>query len=436
VSNLYIMDAREEAPHQAISNRTGGRSQQRTLLLSAPKHAEASFAPPFHEQHATAQEMPARLFVSTSKRRRFDMPPWIRPFLSLRLQFTLVFSLLLCLAVLVLCILFFHSMPFSYLVVAALLIVTISIVLVFIITGFLLRPLQQITDAAQAIALGDLKQHERLTLHRPPQNEFDRLAGSLHEMVHQLEQVEELRRDSELSFRRFFSDASHQLRTPLTSIRGFTEILIRSLKDEKADPETTRQVLQRMKGEAERMTYLINDLLTLARLDDKHPLKIRYVDLVPLARDRLSQFQARADKGRKISLELLTQGSLGIQADEESIKQLFYILLDNAFKYGHSALDSSITLQLDRGDNHAIIRVIDHGEGIEAEDLKHIFDPFYRGRQRRNGKASQANVIGTGLGLTIAATIVRAHKGTITATSTVGQGTIFTITLPCTQRMA
>lgn len=359
------------------------------------------------------------------------MPSWIRPFLSLRIQLTLIYALLLILVVLVLCVLILQGLPLAYVLFAALLLIFLGIISASMITGLLLRPLQQVTDAAQAIALGDFKQRERLLQRTPPQDEFDRLSGSLQEMVRRLEQADVTQRASELSFRRFFSDASHQLRTPLTSLRGFTEVLIRSMKDGRDDRETTQHVLLRMKNETERMTFLVNDLLTLARLDDSHPLKIRYVDLTVIATERLEQIRGIAEDGRTIKLEVLTQESLGLSADEQHLKQLIFVLLDNALKYGRPAPDGLITLQLDKQDNMVIMRVIDNGEGIEAEDLAHIFDAFYRGKPRKN--SSGTTVIGTGLGLTIASTIVRAHKGTISAESTPEQGTIFTVTLPCMQ---
>ncbi len=409
-------------------------SEPAAITTTDAQIATITNAPPLHELHASASSIPKPLFMSNNQRRRSNMPPWIRPFWSLRTQLALVYSLLLCLVVVILCVLFSQGMALLNLVIAALLLTILGVIVVFFITSLLLHPLQKVTDAAQAIALGDLKQQERLTLRTPPQDEVDRLAGSLHEMVRRLERAEELQHSSERSFRRFFSDASHQLRTPLTSIRGFTEILIRSLKDEREDPETTQHVLQRMKGEAERMTYLINDLLTLARLDDKHPLRIRYVDLTLLANERIKRLQMQVEDERQITLSLLTQERLGLQADEDAIKQLLYVLLDNALKYGCVGPEGFITLELDKRDSNVLIRVIDNGEGIDADDLNHIFDAFYRGHARRNSnKTSGATVIGTGLGLTIADTIVRAHRGTIQVESNAGQGTTFTVILPCEQ---
>lgn len=352
-----------------------------------------------------------------------DIPTWLRPFSNLRFQIIFVYALLLILSVTLVGFFSYYRPPLGFLIAAVLALVLVGIVLVFVFTTFLLRPLWQVTDAAQAIASGDFKQRKRLPLRLPPQDEIDRLAGSLNEMVTRLERAEELQNAAEQRFRRFFVDASHQLRTPLTSLRGFTEILLRGAKD---DPETAQHVLSRMKSEAERMTYLINDLLTLARLDDHTPLKTRYVDLVTLAMERIEQVKTLARDGRAISLLVVTHESLGVQADEERLKQLLFILLDNAVKYGRPAPDGKITLQLDRQNGYAIIQVVDNGEGIAEEDLAHIFDSFYRGRHR----TSSNGPIGTGLGLTIAHAIVHAHHGDISVQNEPNKGTVFTVKLP------
>jgi two-component system OmpR family sensor kinase len=305
--------------------------------------------------------------------------------------------------------------------------VLVGLLLAYLFTTWLLRPLWRVIDASQAIAVGDLAQRERLVLHKPPQDDIDRLAGSLNEMVTRLEKAEELQKASEQRFKRFFSDASHQLRTPLTSIRGFTEILMRGAID---DPKTRQHVLERMKSESERMTNLINDLLTLARLDDGYSLKLQYTDLIELATEAINQAKKRARDERKILFELKTEQRLGALVDCERIKQLLFILLDNALKHGRSAPDGLVTLLLDRQGEQAVIRVIDNGDGIDQEDLKHIFDTFYRGRHPH---VSDGAKVGTGLGLAVASTIVEAHHGKISVVSEPGKGTEFEVLLPCVE---
>ncbi|HEY4383664.1 MAG TPA: HAMP domain-containing sensor histidine kinase [Ktedonobacteraceae bacterium] len=357
-----------------------------------------------------------------------NTPLWIRPFFSLRIQLIATHIISLLLVVALVCLLIYRQSNLLYISGAALVVIFFGSLIALTMITLLLRPLWRVTDVAQAIAVGDLKQRKRLPMRQPPQDEIDRLAGSLNEMVLRLEKAEELQHASEQRFTRFFSDASHQLRTPLTSIRGFTEVLMRGAKD---DPDTAQRVLKRMKSEAERMTALINDLLTLARLDDTQLLKKQYVDLVDLANDSIAYARMHTNAERSISLLVNTEESYGLQADKERLKQLFFILLDNALKYGRQTSDGQITLQLTKHDNQATLQVIDNGSGISATDMEHIFDAFYRGAPPSTTPASAPPPMGVGLGLTIAAAITRAHDGSITAVSEPGKGSTFSVVLPC-----
>ncbi|MBE3558496.1 MAG: HAMP domain-containing histidine kinase [Ktedonobacteraceae bacterium] len=361
----------------------------------------------------------------TDNRRSESVPAWLRPFFSLRAQLLFAYALLLTLAVLVVCLLVYQQMDRLYIVIAAAATIGVAVMLAYVCTTLLLRPLSRAIDVAQALAAGDLAQRERLILHVPPQDDIDRLAGSLARMATRLERAEEMQLASEQRFKRFFSDASHQLRTPLTSIRGFTEILLRGAID---DEEMRQHVLRRMKSEAERMTLLINDLLTLARLDNQHPLKLQYVDLLEAVTEAVNQARQRAGEGNQISLVPESDVRLGLQADRERLKQLLFILLDNALKHGKSGPDGLITVKVGRQGQQAVLCVADNGAGIDKVDLEHIFDSFYQGRIR---STSTVTASGAGLGLTIAHAIVRAHHGTISATSEPGRGTEFTVRLPC-----
>lgn len=371
---------------------------------------------------ATREASPSHLHGGEPSR---NTPPWLRPFFSLRIQLTTVYCILLVLAVMLTYMLYSQPASTAFAATAIVCVIGIGTLLAFLLTTLLLQPLWRVTDAAQAIALGDLKQGERLPFRLPPQDEVDRLAGSLHTIVTQLEYAEEMQHASERRSQRFFSDASHQLRTPLTSLRGFTEVLMRGAKD---DPETMQRVLKLMKNEAERMTFLINDLLTLSRLNDGRSMKMQYVDLIELTINRIEYARARAQDERSIALCLQTQERLGVQGNEEYLKQLLFILLDNALKYGRPAPEGRITVDLDRKNGYVIIHVIDNGEALNKEDIEHLFDAFYRGHHQPYTVA-----IGTGLGLTIANAIVRAHKGTLSVQSEPKAGTVFTISLPCMQ---
>lgn len=370
------------------------------------------------------ESMTQPLIISSSKSNITNAPRWLRPFFSLRVQLTAAYTLLALLATST-ATMFTYRETSSLIILATVLgIVVVGSIVAFFLTSLLLRPLWRVTDAAQAIAVGDLEQREKLPLRLPPQDEIDRLAGSLNEMVTKLEHAQEMQRASEERFQRFFSDASHQLRTPLTSIRGFTELLLRGAKN---DSDMSARILSRMKNETDRMTNLINDLLTIARLDNKHPLKLKYVDLVELAVESIDQTRTRAKDDRQIVLNIATERRLGIQADRERIAQLFFILLDNALKHGRPAPEGVITLKLDRDDDQVHVLVMDNGDGIVEEDLGHIFEAFYRGRHHGSTPAT----VGAGLGLTIASAITRAHQGYITVCSEPGIGTEFRVTLPC-----
>lgn len=360
-----------------------------------------------------------------------NAPPWLRPFFSLRTQLTTAYFLILCAVVITFYMLYDPHAPRMYVVGTVIATIASGTLLAFLINTLLLRPLWRVTDASQAIALGDLEQRERLPLRLPPQDEIDRLAGSLNEMVIRLERAEEMQLLSEQRFRRFFSDASHQLRTPLTSLRGFTEVLMRGAKD---DPEMVARVLKLMKGEAERMTMLINDLLIMARLDDSRPIKKEYIDLLAVVAEEIEKTRIRSKDNHPIVLSIRTEQRLGLKGDPERIHQLLFVLLDNAIKYGRPAPEGTITVQLEREGDDSVVRVIDNGEGIASNELAHIFDAFYRGQHKRSASANgslSSPIIGTGLGLTIAVAVVRAHHGTISVYSEPSKGTTFTVKLPC-----
>jgi two-component system OmpR family sensor kinase len=403
--------------------RTGpGSSSNSHAKTSSFSHLNGSTAGEKHLQSSLDGQRPEH-----------NHPDWLRPFFSLRVQLTLVYGMLLALIAVVLFLLSHQAWAPIYVVLAEVATVIAGTLIAFLFTSLLLRPLGRVTDAAQAIAIGDLEQRARLPLMRlPPQDEVDRLTGSLHEMVTRLEYAEDMQRQAEQRSQRFFVDASHQLRTPLTSIGGFTQVLMRGAKD---DPETVQRILQLMKTEVERMTRLIADLLTLSRLEDEQrPPKMQLLDLSALASDGIAQARTQTHDGRTIELVLETHEMIGLQGDKDRLKKLLTILLDNAIKHGRPAPDGEVTLHLDKQQNQAIIRVIDNGEGIAREDLDHIFDAFYKGRPKRTAIANGASV-GAGLGLTIAAGIVRVHHGTITVCSDPGAGTEFRVTLPTTQSL-
>ncbi len=311
------------------------------------------------------------------------------------------------------------------LVTTALIMVVTGALIISFFTGVMFSPLKQVTNATLALAQGDLQQRVP-TL--PGRDEISTLAISFNQMADQIEHMFAAQQDSERRSRRFVSDASHELRTPITSLRGFTEVLIRGAKD---DPKTAQHILSLMKTEAERMTELVNDLLTLARFDEGHFPVPTGVDLVDLAVETLQEARKNAPDSYKLALELATQERLKTQASREPLRQLLLELLDNAVKYGCTEKDKLILLRLDKKEQHALLQIVDHGVGIPPADLPHIFDRFYRGANAHN--ANRSPIPGTGLGLPIAMAIVQAYSGTLTASSHPNEETIFTLSFLCSE---
>ncbi len=308
-------------------------------------------------------------------------------------------------------------------VIATIAIIGVGSAAIFFFTNLLLSPLRHMRDAAQAIALGDLKQRVRL-----PQSddEIGALAVSFNEMIDQVERAFEEQHASERRTHRFVSDASHELRTPLTSLRGFTDVLMRGAKD---DPETLQRSLKLMKNETERMSRLVNDLLTLARMDEGNPLNIERVNMLDIGAEAIEQTYILAADGRDVSLQLTTEDEqLEVLADVDRLKQVLLILFDNALKYGRPGAEGWIVLAIDKQENTILMHVIDNGKGITEEDLPHVFERFYRGRNSPTS-ADGTPIAGAGLGLSIALAIVHAHQGDLTTQSEPGN-TTFTVALP------
>lgn len=366
---------------------------------------------------------------SAWRRRAFSSLHW-----QLTIVYTLLFSILIVLFSAGITFIVNHATLDSLLVslqVGTVALIVVAAIILFFLTSFLLRPLRRMSDTAQAITLGDLQQRTRLVPLMEGNDEISKLATSLNAITEQIEQASRTERNAEQRFRRLFSDASHQLRTPLTSLRGFTEVLLRGAKD---DPETSQRILKLMKNEAERMTRLVNDLLMLTRLDDGTDLETELIDLVEVAIEGVEHAKLLATDGREVTIYFATQERLGVRANGDRLKQVIHILCDNAIKYGRPAPEGWIRLRLDQQNGHAVVQVIDNGKGIHPDDLPKIFDRFYRGEHMSIYDPSAAPPPGTGLGLSIAQAIVYAHQGQITVVSSPDVETVFTVRLPCANK--
>jgi signal transduction histidine kinase len=232
--------------------------------------------------------------------------------------------------------------------------------------------------------------------------------------------------------RRLLADTSHELRNPVTIIRGNLALL----KRERVPDEVKREAVLEADDEAARMGRLVSDLLLLARADagESPPLQMQPVDLVELASEVVDQARPRAGQ-RRLSLEVV-EPVLTVLGDRDRLKQLIANLVENAMRY--TPVNGAIDLRVERELQHppgparsrpapmALLSVTDTGIGIAAEDLPHLFERFYRADKARSRAGG-----GSGLGLAIALYIAQAHAGSIDATSAgPNQGSTFRVRLP------
>ncbi|NOU63056.1 HAMP domain-containing protein [Paenibacillus sp. LMG 31461] len=235
------------------------------------------------------------------------------------------------------------------------------------------------------------------------------------------ERLDKLRKD-------FVANVSHELRTPISMLQGYSEAL---LDDIPSTPEERVELVQVIHDESLRMGRLVRDLLDLARMEAGHlELSFREVEIDSLVRRMHRKFAVLAkERGIALSVTLPEEPLILQRADEDRLEQVLTNLLDNAFR--HTPAGARIALKAEAclsKDRPAIrIEIADEGQGIPAEDLPFIFERFYKADKARTRGSSG----GTGLGLAIVKNIIDSHHGTVTVQSTWGQGSSFTICLPC-----
>ncbi|MES2210621.1 MAG: HAMP domain-containing sensor histidine kinase [Chloroflexota bacterium] len=270
-----------------------------------------------------------------------------------------------------------------------------------------LAPIVDVTDTARAIALsGDFG--ARVESGRPG-DEVGELAIAFNEMLEALEQNHQ-------ALQRFLADASHQLRTPLTTIRASLDLA----KREDVPQEERRAILSDAREEAERMARLIGDLLSLARAESGARLEFAPVELDALLVESVRR-QAQASPDVRMSVAEVE--AAGVDGDADRLRELFGILLDNAARY--TPAGGTVTAGIRAIDGRAMVRIEDTGIGLAEADRERLFERLYRGRQAREMRPS-----GTGLGLAIARWIVESHAGTIELADRTGGGTVATVGLP------
>ncbi|ABO49298.1 integral membrane sensor signal transduction histidine kinase [Desulforamulus reducens MI-1] len=282
-----------------------------------------------------------------------------------------------------------------------------------------LKPVENITETAASIR-HSLNLQQRIA-YEGPKDELGRLVATLNSMLDSLETAYQELADSHVAQRRFVADVSHELKTPLTTIRGNID-LIRRMGEE--HPDIRQEAMEDIASEAERMSRLVLDMLVLARADAGLTLPLEPVFLSKVIQQVGRQAKLLAkDIEFKITVEESCE-QVQILADTDYVKQLVLILLDNAFKY--TASPGVVELLVHCTHEHVKIHVKDNGVGIEQAELEHIFERFYRSDKSRP-------VGGSGLGLSIAKWIAEQHQATITVNSILHKGSTFIITFPIFQ---
>lgn len=290
----------------------------------------------------------------------------------------------------------------------------IGIFIAFLIGRFiskkLLKPIVDISNTAKTISINDLTQ--RITVPEP-NDEIRNLVLTFNDMISRLE-------ISVGKQKQFISDASHELRTPISVIKGYADLIDRWGK---TDTEILQESIESIKSETEHMNNLIKKLLFLARTEQN--IVIQYVEICinSVFEDIVKEVRLIHND---IEINVFENEKLYIEGDLDMIKQTIWIFIDNAIKYSNKN-NKKINIRIYKDDKYNIFEIEDNGIGINKEDIPYIFDRFYRGDKSRSKETP-----GTGLGLSIAQKIIECHKGYVNAESDIGKGTKFIVLFPIT----
>lgn len=249
-----------------------------------------------------------------------------------------------------------------------------------------------------------------------------RLIAQNQQIQHQMQELQSEHKKQDDMRREFTANVSHELKTPLTSISGFAEII----RDGYVQQKDISHFADNIYKEAQRLVILVNDILKLSRLEDGSTETSEErisVDLLPLCRNVLDRLSINAEK---LNLSLSCEGeSVSIIAVSRVLEEIIYNLCDNAIKYNHP--DGSVKIFLSKTEDFAVVRIQDSGIGIPDQDKERIFERFYR-----VNKSHSKEVGGTGLGLSIVKHGMALHRGMIQLDSEEGEGTCMTLFFPLT----
>lgn len=294
----------------------------------------------------------------------------------------------------------------SYLLWIGLAALFVSILFATWVAGALSKPIVQVSRFTERIARGHFQ--EQLP-HESRIMEVNDLVLSVNDLSQQLEQQQEIRN-------RLSSNLAHEIRTPLTTLKGNIEAMLDGVWD------VTPERLENCQREVDRIARLIADIDHINAIESQQsPLKLEQMDLSALARGVAANFEVLALEKQ---LELTVAGEpLSIQADPDKISQVMTNLVANAIKF--TPVGGKISLAVERLGDEALLRIQDNGEGIPPAELDKIFERFYMVEPSRNSRLG-----GKGIGLSIVKSLVQAHGGSITVESSPGEGTTFLVRLP------
>ncbi len=278
-----------------------------------------------------------------------------------------------------------------------------------------IQPIRAMTDAATEIADGNLSL--RVPEPKTVGTEAGALARGLNVMLGRIKTAVDSQAQSQERLRRFVADASHELRTPITTIRGYAELYRQGGLAEGRDLE---DAMRRTEQEAQRLDRLVEDMLTLARFDQERPIGLSEIDLSTIIAD--TEADARVAAPNHVFAATI-EPDISITGDEDRLRQVLANVVNNAAV--HTPPGTSVTIDARRLDDNVVVEISDNGPGIDSDHLARITERFYRAdpsRSREHG--------GSGLGLSIADTVVQAHGGSLDVASEPDLGTSVTITLP------
>ncbi len=294
-------------------------------------------------------------------------------------------------------------------ILVSLIAVLLSVIVVYYTTTRLTRPFMEINDIVQKYSKGDY--NVRIPISSI--EEATQLAISFNAMADQLKDLEATRRS-------FVANVSHELRSPLTSMKGFLE----AMQDGTIGPDEYEKYIDIVLSETKRMAVMVNDLLDLARIESgRTAIKLEIFDINELIRRTLITFEARIYE-RHLDVDVkFAQEQYYVEADSAQISQVLRNIIDNAIKYTPENCKLRIATYAMRREIY--VRIQDSGPGIPEADVPHVFDRFYK-VEKAHTPTKQS---GTGLGLSIVKRIIDQHNQTITLKSAKGKGCIFTFTL-------